>query len=292
MKNWITYFTSLLLATTLTTGCQQGLQVTGESEEGGLSISLSTSDETVVGTKTDDEQTSSPLYSIDITRTSTDELVAQYPDHTQLPTSISLSVGGYTISATSGDKEVAQFDVASYFGSSEVTIVAEKTATAQIEASLTNVVFTSNLDATINENFTQADLIIYDKQGGDLIFTIGKDDQGRLAYLPVLSSYYWVLALTNTQGSQYMLDGTITDAEIRYRYDFNFEITSESTESEGVQKVKISIDKNLVESEHSIEITTVAGSGVAPSVSSDDVEPGQTIYVNSTTRNTSAEFVI
>ncbi len=278
-------------ATLLIAGCKnQGTDSNALVQEGMVSLSLSTSSETISGVANSWTKNQDPLYAVEIVAKSDAIVAAQWDDHTTIPSSVSLKKGDYFVSAVYGDNTQARFDLPSYYGAAEFTVTPADLTPVSITATLSNVVFTTTFDDKINANFTKADLLIYDTKGGELLFTIAQSEQGRLAYLPVHSCYYWVLSLTNSQDSDFMLDGTIETAQARERYDLKFSISDQEYNGEGLQQFDINIDKNLELSEHIFEINPKQAT--PPSVTLSGEPAPNYILVNSDTRNTDALFTI
>ncbi len=289
MKKWILYMCSFTAL--LTVGCQKHDTDTKTLDQQGImSFSLTTSSETIAGVPNSWSKSSEPLYAVEIVSQDNESVEQQWDDHTAIPNSVSLKKGNYTARASHGDKDLAGFEAPAYYGEADFTITPTQLSSVSITATLSNVVFTTSFDDKINANFTKADLLIYDAKGGNLLFTIAKADQGRLAYLPVKSNYYWVLSLTNTQNSDFMLDGVIEPVVARERYDLKFSISDQQYDGEGLQQFDISIDRNLELSEHTFEINPRAGT--PPSVSLSGAPAPNYVLVNSDIRNTDALFAV
>lgn len=287
MKNIFTYIIPLVALLFIAVSCGDKQAPQGGAQ-GSISLALQTdrsSDDISVTKATVD-----PLYQIDIVEDKVDGSVVQsFPDHTQLPASIPLNPGKYVVKAIS--QAPAAFDSPSFYGEAKTTVTTGNTQAVEITATLDNVIVVSVLDQTILDNFTRADLVITEGSDDQELFRISKADRDRLAYIRPTATLNWALILTNLQGENYQLTGTIEDVKPRTRYDFKFKVSDPTAETDGGVHIDLTIDRNLVEFSHTMLITLQ--NGPAPKVTPQgNFILGQPIIVNELTRGKEVRYNI
>lgn len=180
MKKYFFLLASLLLAA----ACARNAGTKTGTGELSLSLGYDGKDYVEIPTRSQD-QVDVSAFSI-VIRNSSGDITASWDKYADMPSSVTLSPGEYTVEAMTPQSVPAAFDQPVYKGSSQFVIEPGKLTTAEVVCSLDNVKVTVNLGESFTDEVTDYTVTVrgvdYDKS---LVFTEEVISSGRAGYFNV-----------------------------------------------------------------------------------------------------------
>lgn len=194
-------------------------------------------------------------YKVEI-RDSENNIVLEYDRAADMPETIELTPGIYTVLAHSNNYTSAAFEAPYYYGEIEITLSEGESKTETVTCTLANCAVRIVYSKNINDDFDTYSTVVTNTDGGSLTYD---EDETNLGYFS-LSPITIEATLTNTSETK-TLTGSITNPEAQKIY----EIQLDASASDGT-----SLSINLVEDgTTSTEIITIgegATTGREPAV--------------------------
>lgn len=264
------------------TSCsEEEIQGTGE---GSLHLTTAISSDVKVESRADDaELRESCMVWIS---NSEGKLVRRYEGLDNVPESIDLVNGSYVAEAWAGDSVSASFDKRYFYGHQPFEInsaATEVKLTAKIANVVTSVVYADGLDEVLS-NYTMT----VGHSRGSLMFD-GRDDRKGYFMMPSTDTdLAYELRGTQINGSEFVLNGTIANAQRATEYVLNVYYEQQTTEIGGAV-LTIRVDKHEVEAASELQIIAapkIEGYGfelATPIMSEEGLVGRRSVYISSAT---------
>jgi len=247
MRKHIFRIAILLAGAAIAGSCTKNVEYTGE---GRLTLSVAMSSETKAA-MTEDELLSSA--NIKIYKSDFSGKVREYT-YSSMPSTLYLPADGYRIDVTAGEvtkssPAVASWEQKSYKGSQEVTVTASSTTTANVVATVSNVVTKVSFDSSIAELFESGYTctIGLDKEDASQQLVYDSSNSGTDGFFIAEGfepSLYWTFSGTlKKDGSAFTKSGEISSVEQGKRYVLGLKYT----ETDGMLTFSLEVDDTLNE---------------------------------------------
>lgn len=187
-------------------------------------------------------------------------VVASVDDHRTITTDnpIKLTIGSYSMVATSGENLNAAFNSPYYEGrtTENFRINPNRTTEVSVTCTLASTCFTVEFPEGFSENFTDYEVSVTNGEGESLVFS-NKPEAGNpleagldaMAYFAVTGQLTWELSLKNKEGGVYTATETIADVKAKQHYHLAFEMGEEQI-GEGGFAIKINLANNWENTSH------------------------------------------
>lgn len=173
-----------------------------------------------------------------------DDFISRTDDHRTLLTSpLELVCGTYRVTAENREEADATFGCPRYYGESEVRIQSNRTVTADIACSITDVIVEPVFSDDYAQNFTNYSLTVTNG-AGTLVWSTDAGNLGETGYFKPTGTLTWTLSLTNNAGRTFTKSDTYSGVGGKSRIPLNFKI--EKTDgSEGGAALRIILDDQM-----------------------------------------------
>ena len=227
----IKYIIGSLLFVSLLTGCKSeedfsgGVTEEGEGQILASSIALDIISEALstrsVGTPTADD------FTIEICRSSNENIAAVKMLYSQLPEVLTLPVGSYTVKAYYGDPDIAAaFDAPYFYGEvKDVNVQANKIVDVDpIECKPANVKVSIIFDETLRKEMSEdSKVVVKVGESGELTFTATTESAGYFKYVEN-SNTLAANFIGEVQGEDFNVIKTYSDVQPGYYYQITFKL--------------------------------------------------------------------
>ena len=180
-------------------------------------------------------------------------LVRYYKGLNEVPATLPLAVGEYTIKAVTGDSVPATFHVGFYKGECNVTIEGGKTTSANLTCKVVNTLVKVGITDKLNEILSDYQVEVSSSKAS-LLFTAANADSVGYFILPngedVLN---WTITGIKTDGDTYSQSGVLRNVKGSMRYDLTFDF-NESEYNMGGAYFNLLVDEQAVEKVDNIVI--------------------------------------
>lgn len=238
MRKCLTILSALLL---LLPSC---MHEAGSDASGYLKVDLREdfSSETVV-TKADGGD---PVFSLEVKSLRTGKEITVADASTLAAEPLTLAVGRYSLTASSGEVQNAAFDAPVYEGSQEVQIKPDQTVTASIICSLANTMVSVEFPAETSRMFSEYSVSVDNGSGAALVFS-GADLE-RIGYFAVTGKLNWSVRMKNTDGLVYQAGPIVIDnVKAKQHYKLQYEYGKDNlTNGAGVFSVILDESTNVL----------------------------------------------
>ena len=234
MKRSLTLLSALLL---LLPSCMHEV---GTDASGYLKVDVleDFSSETVV-TKADGGD---PVFSLEVKSLRTGKVTTVADASTLSAEPLTLAVGRYSVTASSGEVQNAAFDAPVYAGSQEVQIKPDQTATANITCSLANTMVSVEFPAETANMFTEYSVSVDNGVGFALVFSGANLE--RTGYFAVTGKLNWSVRMKNTDGLVYQAGPvTIENVKAKQHYCLQYQF-GEDNLSNGAGVFSVILDES------------------------------------------------
>ncbi len=257
MKKFISHILMVILALGIFSSCNQ--ELIQRNDSGYLSVGLDRdlTEDMVTRAGGEDEL----VFAIDVLNLS-GEKVAGCDDHrTTVDTPIELKVGKYNVVARSGERLNAAFDAPYYEGrtATPVSIRPETTAKAEFTCSIANTAFSVELSDDL-KNFSECRVSVTNGVGEPLVLSGSPDSANSLeagfdskAYFDVTGTLAWKLYLKNSDGGEYVKEGTIPDVKGKQHYHLTFYMGADES-NDGALVLKVILQNIWDQKDHDMDL--------------------------------------
>lgn len=239
--------------------------------EGRLRLSVDVSDkvEVVSRTITDEEQTDlNQNCKVRIYRG--ESLVQKYQGIENIPASIALVSGEYSVRVTAGDSVAASFDQRFFEGKKGFTISKGETSTVEVNCGIVNTVVAITWDESLKEVFKDGYQVTVTSATGELVFSSANADQKGYFSLPEDNrKLICKFSATKLNGEKYENSTELTELKSGTLYNLTYRYTSPEQNPTGGAAITIQIDETPLQEEEFVitlkqrpVITCVDGEGV------------------------------
>lgn len=201
-----------------------------EKDVGDGSISISIEQDESLNIK---KAAAAIVYSVQIVKRGTAEVVYTADDASILPSSITLKEGNYTMKASSVGAALVGFDNPKYAGTADFTVIAGETTAVSLKCTLQNVKVSVAFGQAIQDNFDDYSVKII--TGADQVTFL--KGEIRSAYVPV-APFNVEVTLTDKIGRVHTITNTITEVAARDHFKFVVDLVTNT----GNGSINITVD--------------------------------------------------
>lgn len=193
------------------------------------------------------------------------ELVKEITDHRTLQTEpLQLNCATYKVTAENRAQVDAVFDDPRYYGESDVKVLADQVANADIKCSLADVLVAPAFSDDFGTYFKSWSLKVV-SGNGNLVWSKELDTFGKTGYFAPAGSFTWTLSLTNNAGRTFTRSETVADVKAKHKYALNFRIKTVDP-SAGAAGIRIVLDDNMTEKEFDLTLDFTSSEAEAKAV--------------------------
>ncbi len=146
MKKQIKYIATLLSTTLLLAACSKESETINLGEKGVLKINIA-------DTRAEGDGTYNPMDKLLVRIYNDKGLIRRYKAQSEIPSSLELLAGSYTVKVEAGDKADASFEKRFYVGEQPFDITAGTTTPVEVKCKMQNVAAQVKFDATVATTF-------------------------------------------------------------------------------------------------------------------------------------------
>ncbi|MGL4229686.1 MAG: DUF4493 domain-containing protein, partial [Tannerellaceae bacterium] len=242
MKRYIKTFVFVTLSSSMLMGCINELE---KDSEGSLNLHVGVRTDVSVKTKT----STSPEENCVVKIYSKDGLIRRYNSLAEIPTSMMLSAGGYTVNATAGDSVPASFNQKFFRGEEPFEIKAGQPTAVELVCRIANSLVTVAFDQSMNEVFSSYNVEV-GNTNGKLVFTSEHTDSiGYFMNSVDAKVLNYKLIATTVNGGMFERSGELL-VEPTTRYDLAFSYKNDDS-STGGGSLNLTIDTTPLEQNES-----------------------------------------
>ncbi len=248
----ILLFMTLALVSVGCNGDDPGTRTEPNGAEGEIKLTLKNSAELIVSTKSTD---TTPITLEDfmvVIKQSADGAIVEQWTYGEMPTTVVLDEGDYTLEAYNTQPSPAAFDEPAYYGSKDITVVAQTLKTVEIACEIINVKVSVELSDKFKEKISQYSVSVVNNEGmGTLIWDASNIDASGWFAVPA-SSGQLVVAVKGTitqSGESINSSFTINDVVARQWHKLFIDIATSGSTS-----TTISVSSDLVDKELDLNI--------------------------------------
>ncbi|MDE6267810.1 MAG: DUF4493 domain-containing protein [Muribaculaceae bacterium] len=190
-----------------------------------------------------------------VSRKKDNAVVRKFVGTGSLPTEgVTLNAGDYKVEAWSGDSVTASWTRRFFKGESDVTVAAGQDASATVICRVANVLASVNY-SNVDEALTEYSMTIYpealesrlEEGGKSLTFGATESRKGYFMMPKAGRTLKWVLSGTAKDGSEYIKEGRIADAQAATEYVLNVKFTSSENAQQGAAAISVTVIEQPVE---------------------------------------------
>ena len=254
MKKVISALLAMFAIVAVSTSCSdEKVAVAGE---GKVKLSMTVSDEvTVLGRSISNEELTSLQESCKIYVYSSKGLIRKYKGIDEVPSELWLVSGDYKAEAWAGDSVAASFDKKYYKGSTTFTVSPEKTAEANINCKIANVLASAKFDASVDEVLSDYKITIANTKGFLEFSNENADAKGYYMMPKGDTKLTYTITGTKVGGDTYVQTGEILDVKPAMEYALTIKFNSKEFDPVGGAWFKIVVDESAVEVNDEVVVT-------------------------------------
>lgn len=242
MKRYIKTFVFTALSSSILMGCVNEME---KDSEGSLNLHVGIKNDVTVKTKT----SLSPEENCVVKIYSKEGLIRRYNSLADIPASMMLSAGGYTVKATAGDSLPASFTHKYFKGEELFDIKAGQPTSVELVCRIANSLVTVAFDPSMDNMFSSYQVEI-SNANGKLVFTPEHADSIGYFINPIDNkSLHYKLITTTIGGSLFERSGELL-VDPTTRYDLAFSYKDDDT-STGGGYLNLTIDTTPLEQNES-----------------------------------------
>ena len=247
--------------------CKEDRDIAGE--QGTLQLSVGMSDKITVASRTLSSEEQTQLEQACKVRIYNEtSLVRKYEGTDNVPSSIPLMSGTYSVRVTAGDSVAASFDQRFFEGNEEFTITKGQQSPVEVKCGIANTVVAFTWDESLKEAFEGDCHVKVTSATGELVYSSANADAKGYFSLPAdnrkLTCKFTATKLT---GGTYEQTTELTDAQPATLYNMTCKYTATGQETTGGAWLTLSVDETPLS-----EGTTTIGIKQRPVIICKDAE--------------------
>lgn len=229
--------------------CKEDRDIAGE--QGTLQLSVGMSDKITVASRTLSSEEQTQLEQACKVRIYNEtSLVRKYEGTDNVPSSIPLMSGTYSVRVTAGDSVAASFDQRFFEGNEEFTITKGQQSPVEVKCGIANTVLTFTWDESLKEAFEGDCQVTVTSATGELVYSSANADAKGYFSLPAdnrkLTCKFTATKLT---GGTYEQTTELTDAQPATLYNMTCKYTATGQETTGGAWLTLSVDETPLSEE-------------------------------------------
>lgn len=223
--------------------CKEDIDIAGE--QGTLQLSVGMSDKITVASRTLSSEEQTQLKQACKVRIYNEtSLVRKYEGTDNVPSSIPLMSGTYSVRVTAGDSVAASFDQRFFEGNEEFTITKGQQSPVEVKCGIANTVLAFTWDESLKEAFEGDCQVTVTSATGELVYSSANADAKGYFSLPAdnrkLTCKFTATKLT---GGTYEQTTELTDAQPATLYNMTCKCTATGQETTGGAWLTLSVDE-------------------------------------------------
>mgnify|MGYP001079968026 FL=1 len=243
------YAITLLGFSFLGGACKEDRDIAGE--QGTLQLSVGMSDKITVASRTLSSEEQTQLEQACKVRIYNEtSLVRKYEGTDNVPSSIPLMSGTYSVRVTAGDSVAASFDQRFFEGNEEFTITKGQQSPVEVKCGIANTVLAFTWDESLKEAFEGDCQVTVTSATGELVYSSANADAKGYFSLPAdnrkLTCKFTATKLT---GGTYEQTTELTDAQPATLYNMTCKYTATGQETTGGAWLTLSVDETPLSEE-------------------------------------------
>ena len=229
--------------------CKEDKDIAGE--QGTLQLSVGMSDKITVASRTLSNEEQTQLEQACKVRIYNEtSLVRKYEGTDNVPSSIPLMSGTYSVRVTAGDSVAASFDQRFFEGNEEFTITKGQQSPVEVKCGIANTVLAFTWDESLKEAFKGDCQVTVTSATGELVYSSANADAKGYFSLPAdnrkLTCKFTATKLT---GGTYEQTTELTDAQPATLYNMTCKYTATGQETTGGAWLTLSVDETPLSEE-------------------------------------------
>lgn len=229
--------------------CKEDIDIAGE--QGTLQLSLGMSDKITVASRTlSNEEQTQLKQACKVRIYNETSLVRKYEGTDNVPSSIPLMSGTYSVRVTAGDSVAASFDQRFFEGNEEFTITKGQQSPVEVKCGIANTVLAFTWDESLKEAFEGDCQVTVTSATGELVYSSANADAKGYFSLPAdnrkLTCKFTATKLT---GGTYEQTTELTDAQPATLYNMTCKYTATGQETTGGAWLTLSVDETPLSEE-------------------------------------------
>lgn len=229
--------------------CKEDRDIAGE--QGTLQLSIGMSDKITVASRTLSSEEQTQLEQACKVRIyNGTSLVRKYEGTDNVPSSIPLMSGTYSVRVTAGDSVAASFDQRFFEGNEEFTITQGQSSPVEVKCGIANTVLAFTWDESLKEAFEGDCQVTVTSATGELVYSSANADAKGYFSLPAdnrkLTCKFTATKLT---GGTYEQTTELTDAQPATLYNMTCKYTATGQETTGGAWLTLSVDETPLSEE-------------------------------------------
>ncbi|WP_462367008.1 DUF4493 domain-containing protein [Phocaeicola coprophilus] len=229
--------------------CKEDRDIAGE--QGTLQLSVGMSDRITVASRTLSSEEQTQLEQACKVRIYNEtSLVRKYEGTDNVPSSIPLMSGTYSVRVTAGDSVAASFDQRFFEGNEEFTITKGQQSPVEVKCGIANTVLAFTWDESLKEAFEGDCQVTVTSATGELFYSSANADAKGYFSLPAdnrkLTCKFTATKLT---GGTYEQTTELTDAQPATLYNMTCKYTATGQETTGGAWLTLSVDETPLSEE-------------------------------------------
>lgn len=229
--------------------CKEDRDIAGE--QGTLQLSVGMSDKITVASRTLSSEEQTQLEQACKVRIYNEtSLVRKYEGTDNVPSSIPLVSGTYSVRVTAGDSVAASFDQRFFEGNEEFTITKGQQSPVEVKCGIANTVLAFTWDESLKEAFEGDCQVTVTSATGELVYSSANADAKGYFSLPAdnrkLTCKFTATKLT---GGTYEQTTELTDAQPATLYNMTCKYTATGQETTGGAWLTLSVDETPLSEE-------------------------------------------
>lgn len=223
--------------------CKEDIDIAGE--QGTLQLSVGMSDKITVASRTlSNEEQTQLKQACKVRIYNETSLVRKYEGTDNVPSSIPLMSGTYSVRVTAGDSVAASFDQRFFEGNEEFTITKGQQSPVEVKCGIANTVLAFTWDESLKEAFEGDCQVTVTSATGELVYSSANADAKGYFSLPAdnrkLTCKFTATKLT---GGTYEQTTELTDAQPATLYNMTCKYTATGQETTGSAWLTLSVDE-------------------------------------------------
>lgn len=266
--------------------CKEDRDIAGE--QGTLQLSVGMSDKITVASRTLSSEEQTQLEQACKVRIYNEtSLVRKYEGMDNIPSSIPLMSGTYSVRVTAGDSVAASFDQRFFEGNKEFTITQGQSSPVEVKCGIANTVVAFTWDESLKEAFEGDCQVTVTSATGELAYSSANADAKGYFSLPADNrKLICKFTATKLTGGTYEQTTELTDAQPATLYNMTCKYTATGQETTGGAWLTLSVDETPLSEE-----TTIIGIKQRPVIvckDADNIEYDleQPMYLATNTKGT------
>lgn len=229
--------------------CKEDKDIAGE--QGTLQLSVGMSDKITVASRTLSSEEQTQLEQACKVRIYNEtSLVRKYEGTDNVPSSIPLMSGTYSVRVTAGDSVAASFDQRFFEGNEEFTITKGQQSPVEVKCGIANTVLAFTWDESLKEAFKGDCQVTVTSATGELVYSSANAEAKGYFSLPAdnrkLTCKFTATKLT---GGTYEQTTELTDAQPATLYNMTCKYTATGQETTGGAWLTLSVDETPLSEE-------------------------------------------